>query len=128
MLSVNLKGNSPRECFNRQPIGEKSFGTIVKNACIVKNICSSGTKHWVTSHGLRGIQASILFEAGNSESSVAMRTGHRDPKSLKSYQNLRGREGKDQQLDLLGGRNINHEIPTPPSATRLPLKCSTSKM
>lgn len=32
---------------------------------------------------------------------MAMRTGHRDPKSLKSYQNLKGGEGLMQQRDVL---------------------------
>ena len=34
-----------------------------------------------------------------------MRTGHRDLKSLKSYQNLRGGEGKRQQQDILGSES-----------------------
>lgn len=46
--------------------------------------------------------ATILYEAGHSDSSVSMRTGHRDPRSLESYQNLRGGEGLRQQRDLLG--------------------------
>lgn len=42
----------------------------------------SGSKTWVTTHGLRDTMASLLFAAGNADSSVSLRTGHRDPRSL----------------------------------------------
>jgi len=74
----------------------------VKNVCTVEGIAGSGKKGWVTTHGLRGTLATLLFENGHSDSSVALRTGHRDPRSLKSYQNLRGIEGMQQQRDVLG--------------------------
>lgn len=53
-------------------------------------------------HGFHGALATILYENGHSDSSVALRTGHRDPKSLEYYQHLRGGNGLQQQRDFLG--------------------------
>lgn len=46
-----------------------------------------------------------FFESGHSDSSIAMRTGHRNQKSLKSYQNLRFGTGFLQQQDVFGEEN-----------------------
>ena len=55
---------------------------------------------------------------------MAMRTAHRDPRSLKSYQNLRGGEGQKQQRDILGsdgevvvGTNTMSKAPTSSAIT-----------
>lgn len=74
---------------------------VVKDCCDAEGISCSGVKSWVTTHGLSGTLETILFEAGHEESSVALRTGNQDLKSLKSYQNLRGCLGKRQQRDLI---------------------------
>lgn len=52
-------------------------------------------------HSLRDIYATIVFESGHDSSSVAMRIGHRDVRSLNYYQNLRGGDGLRQKQDLL---------------------------
>lgn len=44
----------------------------------------------------------FLFEKGDADFSVAMRTGHRNPMSLNHYQHLMGREGKSKQIGTLG--------------------------
>lgn len=81
-------------------MGRNMFMSLVRTACSNEGICGEGSNFWVTTHGLRGTLATILFENGHSDSSVAMRTGHRDPKSLKSYQHLRGSTGLQQQRAL----------------------------
>lgn len=105
-LAVNHKAMMVQNYFIRQPVGKNTFGQIVKRACIAEGISGLGGKLWVTNHSLRGTLASILFEAGHSNSSVAMRTGHRQMQSLKSYQNLRGGDGLRQQRDLLGSAQL----------------------
>ena len=74
----------------------------MKGACLAEGIAGSGHRNWVTTHGLRGTLATLLFENGHSDSSVGLRTGHRDPRLLKSYQHVRGGEGIKQQRDILG--------------------------
>lgn len=76
--------------------------SIVCWACEKEGVEGEGQKSWVTTHGLRRTLATLLFQNGHSDSSVALRTGHRDPKSLKSYQNLQGTESLRQQRDLFG--------------------------
>ena len=56
----------------------------------------------MTMHGLRATTVTLLPKAGHADSSVAMRTGHRDVRSLKSYQNLACSLGKRQQEDAFG--------------------------
>lgn len=69
-------------------------------------MCFREQKGSVSTHGLRG---TIIFEAGNSDSSVAMRTGHCNPRALKIYQHLLGEGGLQQQRDLLGD-DINRMV------------------
>lgn len=61
----------------------------------------SGSKSSVTTHGLRGTLATFLLEAGQSDSSVSMRTDPRYFKSLKSYQHLRRGGGREHQWDIV---------------------------
>lgn len=71
-----------------------------------------GEMPWVTTHGLSGALATLLFESDHADSSVAMRTGHRDMRSLKSNKNLRGWLGKRQQGDLFGYNQTSNEEDT----------------
>lgn len=59
-----------------------------------ERILGIGYKNWLTTHGLRGNIASLSFDAGHTESLVCMLTGHRDPRSLRQYQNFQVLEGK----------------------------------
>lgn len=80
---------------------------IVKLICAYELIPTSGTKTFITAHSLCSSLATILFEYGHSYSSVVMHTGHRDPRSLKYYQNLLGSESLQQQRYLIGGRSVS---------------------
>lgn len=119
-LTVNLLATNPRDFFKRTPVGRNKFMKIVKDVCAREGIQGSGSRNWVTTHGLRGTLATILFGAGHADSSVALRTGHRDPTSLKSYQHLRGQEGLQQQRDLLnvpGSFTSERVVPLPCAST-----------
>lgn len=120
-LAVNLKATHQRDFFKRQNIGKNSFLSIVKNACNAEGIQGSRRKSWITTHGLRGTLATLLFEIWHSDSSIVLRTGHRHPKSLKSYQPLRGVEGIQQQRDVLGGAALD------PSAKRTKVDLDTKQ-
>ena len=54
----------------------------------------------MTNHGLRSTVIIRLCECGHADSSVALRSGHRDMRLLKAYQNLRGQLGKRQQCEI----------------------------
>ena len=101
-LGYNAKGTELSSYFKKQHLGRNSFSKIVKTVCASLGISGTGVKHGMTTHGLKGTVTTLLVEAGHSDSSIAMRTGHRDPRSLKNYQNLQGRGGEKQQEDILG--------------------------
>ncbi len=46
-----------------------------------------------------------LLDANHPETVIAKRTGHKDMKSLKSYNNLRGGQSKAQQTTIFGAFN-----------------------
>lgn len=73
-------------------MGENSFLKIVKDCCCTEGISGSGNNNGVKMHGLRGTLATLQLEAGISDSSVAMRTGRRDHRSLKICQHLQVEE------------------------------------
>lgn len=56
----------------------------------------------VTTHGLRATMVTMLIDAGYSDSTIALRTGHRDLRSLASCQNLTGKIGVEQVGRMYG--------------------------
>jgi len=88
------------EFFNDQPIGVSSFRNLVKNVCIAENVRGNGVHDYVTNHRLRGTMTSLLLDAGFSDTTVSMRTGHRNNDSLKSYKNNQGGASYSQQKAL----------------------------
>ena len=62
---------------------------------------STGVKHIMTTHGLRGTVKTLFVESGHSDSSIAMRAGHRGPRSLNTYQNIQSQVGENQQEAIL---------------------------
>jgi len=88
------------EFFNNQPIGVSIFKGLVKNMCITENLTGNGVHNYVTNHGLRGPMASLLLDAGFSDTTVSLRTGHRNNDSLKNYKNNQGGSSYSQQKAL----------------------------
>lgn len=82
-------------------LGRDTFLCTVRSACDTEATPGSGLKEWVTMHGLGGTLATILFESRYTVSSVLLRTGHLDPRSLQSYQHLRGGNRLKQQSNLM---------------------------
>ena len=82
--------------FTNQPLGRNTFAKIVPETCTALGIRGDGPNDKVTMHGLRATMITILQEAGFSDSTIALRTGHKDVNSLKHYTNLRGRLGNQQ--------------------------------
>lgn len=62
-----------------------------------ENVTREGVCDEMGLHGIRGTVITSLFEAGNSESSVALRSGHRDKRSFEAYHNLHRRVGEEQK-------------------------------
>lgn len=52
--------------------------------------------------GLRGTVITRLFETRFADATVALRSGHQDFLSFKSYHNLREELGRQQQAAILG--------------------------
>lgn len=115
--------------FRQQPLRNNSFDHIVKRVCENERVTGSGMKNFITRHSLRGLFATIIFKPGNSDSSVMMRTGHRDPRSLMHYQNLWGGEGLQQQCHLMGGPSVRrkgHSVSERASGEAVTVSNSTS--
>ena len=102
ILGYNAKGTGLSSYFKKQHLGRNSFSKIVKTVCASLGSSGTGVKPGMTTHGLRCTVTTLLVEAGHSDSSIAMRTGHDDPCSLRNYQNLQGRGREKQQEGILG--------------------------
>ena len=72
-----------KQRFKRQHLVRNAFARIVGRVCQHEGITGSGVKRGMTLHGLRGSVVSLLFEDGQNDVNVAMRTGNRDLASLK---------------------------------------------
>lgn len=101
--AVNPRGTSMQNFFKAQHLGIHTMRSLIKTACSKNNICGIGANSSVVTHSLRGTATSLLIEAGVPDSAITLRTGHRQVDSLKSYQTLRGMEGKKQQDILFSG-------------------------
>ena len=101
-LGFNLRAKTFSKYLKRIPLGKNSFFRIVEDVCDSLGLRGCGARKNMTTHGLRATTVTLLLKAGHADFSVAMRTKHRDVRSLKSYQNLAGSVGKRQQEDVFG--------------------------
>lgn len=60
-FAVDLRATIKIKFLKCQFLGKNSFLSLVKSCCVAKFIKGSGTKSWVTTHGLRGTLDTILF-------------------------------------------------------------------
>ena len=82
-MGVNARATKLHKFFKRQHLGRNAFARIVERVCEHEGITGSGVKRGMALHGLRGSVVTLLFEDGQIDVNVAMRTGHRDLASLK---------------------------------------------
>ena len=103
-LSVNyaFQKNKYDTYFKNCKLGAKTLPKYVKRVCELLNITGDGVRHSFTAHGIRATCITNLFEAGFERESIATKTGHRQPKSLKGYQSTRGALGFNMQVDMFG--------------------------
>lgn len=52
-LSVNQNANTLNEFFKRQYLDIHSFSRMFKDVCSTEGIAGSGSKGWITTHGLQ---------------------------------------------------------------------------
>lgn len=101
-LSINRKGKSISHFFTRVPLGNNIFQSILKRVFQSENVLQTWSNNFLVTYSLHGTLETIFYESGHSDSSVAIRTGHRNSISLKSYQNLSCGKGCRQKRDFLG--------------------------
>ena len=101
-MRVNARATKFDKYFKRQHLGRNAFARIVGSVYEHEGITGSGVKRGMTLHGLGGSVVTLLFEDGQKDVNLAMRTGHRDLASLKHYHNLRGALGMQQQAVIFG--------------------------
>ena len=86
----------PTTFFKDQPIGRNTFTKLVRDICNELGVRGVGLSDAMSTHGLRSTMITLLMTAGFSDAAVALRTGHRDLNSLKSYHNLLNDSGRKQ--------------------------------
>ena len=62
----------------------------MSSVCVKLEVSGDGAKGGVFTHRLRGTLFVLLIAAGYDDSTIMLRTGHRNAMSLRSYHNLRG--------------------------------------
>lgn len=75
-LQINCNRLRPEQIFKRQNLGKSFFERAVKTMCIEACVKGSGLNSYLTNHGLRGSMITYLVEAGHTECSIILRTGH----------------------------------------------------
>lgn len=103
-LRVNFGAFNPFRFLNYSQRGVIHLWNWWKS-CKVEDIQEMRSKLWVLTHGLRRSTATMLFMHSRSESSVAIRKGHRDLKSLERNQRLRDKTGLEQPCALVTVEN-----------------------
>lgn len=108
---MNVKAIHFDHFFKSQPLGEKKITNLVQDACSKNGIKGVGPKGHVNFHGaIRGTMTSLLVQSGIPDSSTVLRNGHRQIDSIRPYYTIRGKEGRQQQYEIFGGADQNHEL------------------
>lgn len=75
--------------------------------CIEAGLSEDGLKHYVTNHGLSFSMVSLLIEAGQTDSTIILRTGHTNTNALARYHIVLGAEFLKQQTELFKVNSTN---------------------
>lgn len=105
--AANYPTSDPVKFYVNGNLGKSSFRRYIQDACQKAGAVGEGVVNHMVVHGLRGTVIARLFETGFAVPSVALRSEHRDFCSFKSYQNLRGELGRQQQAAIV--RNFSGE-------------------
>jgi len=100
-------GQGLERFFMKGNLGKNSFTKIVSSVCAAAGVDGDGANATVTTHGLRATMTTLLIDAGYDDSTISLRTGHRNVQSLRNYHSLRGGIGLDQfarMFDVDGGK------------------------
>lgn len=87
----------------------------VKEACDSMSVVGEGFQETFTSYGLRATCRTFLFQAGHQMEVIARKSGHRDPRTVLSYQNTQGELGQELQSDMFVENVSDLEIGVGPS-------------
>lgn len=101
-LGFNLKAKTFSTFLKKAPLRKNSFFESSGTFVTAIGIKGCGFRTRMTMHGLRATTVTLLLQAVDADSSVAMRTGHREFRTRKSYHNLIAGLGMRQQESLCG--------------------------
>lgn len=101
--AVNAKDVSFDLFFKAQPLGENRMRMLVQDACKANSITGIGSQGHVLMHSLRGTSTTAINELERFETAKCLSMGHKCLETLRSYMNLRGKEGSMQQSIIFGG-------------------------
>lgn len=108
--AVHMKAKKSAEFFHAQPLATNRLRKYIKDACHSNSIKSLIMNEEITTHSLQGTVATALIESGPLDSAATMRTSDKQIDFLRNYQNLRGREGKEQQSIIFGGEGGDSDL------------------
>ena len=97
--------------FEDRSIGKNYFNSRLRDRSKHSGVTGGGVKEYITTNSLRATMIQWLLDEGHPATVIATRTGHRDLKSLHSYNHLHSEEGYNQQLSLFSStRTMNPEM------------------
>ncbi len=68
-------------------LGKNAFNEKIRAACVIAGLQGEGFVNIITAHSFRATMIQWLLDSNHPETVIAKRTGHKDMRSLKSYNN-----------------------------------------
>lgn len=116
-----IKAAEKQSSFKKGNLSVNTNAKCLADAC--ERLKIRGVFNRVTCHSFRATAPSRAYAACFDDASVALRTGHRDVRSLRACLNLRGEVGRELQAAIFGQtgrrrpsrnhRASGHAVPVP---------------
>lgn len=119
LLQIKRGLAKPEEVFTRQHVGKAFFDPAVKPICREAGVRCLGMNEYLTNYGLRSSMTSLLTDAGHTDSSKILHTGHSNTTTLARYHHLRGNEGLRHQESLFQTTADEHLSSNPAMKAKL---------
>lgn len=90
LLRVRPNSSDPVTFFVGQAMGKNAFNPRIKKMCNGLGVFGNGFYDSITFHSFRATMIHWLLDAKHPETVIAKRSGHKDMRSMKASNNLRG--------------------------------------
>lgn len=96
ILQMNRGRTKPKQFFKRQNLERGLFERSVKTIFNEAGVKGSVLNSYMPNYGLQSSRKSLLLDAGNTDSSIILRTGHFSASTLARHHKLKGTNGLGQ--------------------------------